>query len=419
MGRGLRIFDMKKAAAIGLCCVLVMAGCHFPAEGESAPRPVPSTSQPSSSQSVSPPSSSSSKSLSSSVPSSSSIAPASSEKPQRPESDVSQPASSSSSSSDPGGGTDVPIQPESQEPSLWQLADVTIERWVYGAEASRIYFRLTNNSSEAMYIMRDYELEKLEGGEWIPLGTHRLDSQTIRYAIEPGQKRLVGVPLDWLKEPSERYGDDRIPEGYYRLRVYINQHFWRTVPFEIQADPLAEDTTFYEIHTMKNAYLTASPNVDYEVVNKTDQELSFSYRCFLEQWDGEVWRRCESSGGPDFTIIVAPRSVMRESFPLDIFHPLEPGQYRLVKTLARNNYYAPFTLVENLEELGNPAPPKEGEGPQDAGGIEPSSGKGAMQKEDGGTQTGEQTPPGSETTESEKAESTTSQPQETSGSGAA
>lgn len=413
MGRGLRIFDMKKAAVIGLCCALVMSGCYFPAEEESA-------SQPSTSQSVLPPSSSSLESPSSSVSLPSSMSPSSPAEPQRPESDISQP-SASSSSSDPGGGTDVPVQPESQEPSLWQLADVTIERWVYGAEASRIYFRLTNNSSEAMYIMRDYELEKLEGGEWIPLGTHRLDSQTIRYAVEPGQKRLVGVPLDWLKEPSERYGDSRIPEGYYRLRVYINQHFWRTVPFEIQADPLAEDTTFYEIRTMKSTYLTASPNVDYEVVNKTDQELSFSYRCFLEQWDGEVWRRCLSSGGPDFTIIVAPRSVMRESFPLDIFHPLEPGQYRLVKTLARNNYYAPFTLVENLEELGNPTPPEEDEGTQDAGRTESSSSEGEMQKENGSTQMGEQTPPesGSETAENEKAESTASQPQETSDSGAA
>ena len=240
MGRrlkGLRIFDMKKAAAIGLCCALVMAGCRLPVQEESASQPVSSASQPSSSQSVPPPSSSSSKSSSSSAPSSSSMSPSSSEEPQRPESDVSQPASSSSASSDPGGGTDVPVQPESQEPSLWQLADVTIEKWVYGAETSRIYFRLTNNSGEAMYIMRDYELEKLEGGKWVPLGTHRLDSQTIRYAVEPGQKRLVGVPLDWLKEPSERYGDDRIPEGYYRLRVYINQHFWRTVPFEIHRQP--------------------------------------------------------------------------------------------------------------------------------------------------------------------------------------
>ncbi len=421
MGRrlkGLRIFDMKKAAAIGLCCALVMAGCRLPVQEESASQPVSSASQPSSSQSVPPPSSSSSKSSSSSAPSSSSMSPSSSEEPQRPESDVSQPASSSSASSDPGGGTDVPVQPESQEPSLWQLADVTIEKWVYGAETSRIYFRLTNNSGEAMYIMRDYELEKLEGGKWVPLGTHRLASQTIRHAVEPGQKRLVGVPLDWLKEPSERYGDDRIPEGYYRLRVYINQHFWRTVPFEIQADPLEEDTTFYEIHTIKSAYLTASPNVDYEVVNKTDQELSFSYRCFLERWDGEVWRRCESSGGPDFTIIVAPRSVMRESFPLEIFHPLEPGHYRLVKTLARNNYYAPFTLVENLEELENPDSPKEDEKAKSKDGTGSSS-EGEETQENipqGEPQAGEgesESESVSKAPEGENTESEPSQPQET------
>lgn len=423
MGRGLRKFDIGKAAALVLCCcALVMAGCHFPAQGESdsQSRPGSSASQPSPSSSGSvPPSSSASQSSSS--PSSSSSAPsssmsstssASSEGPLTGESE----AASQPESSDPGGGTDVPLQPESQEPSLWQLADVTIEKWVYGAETSRIYFRLANNSGEAMYIMRDYELERLEAGEWVPLGTtHRLDSQAIRYAVEPGQTRLVGVPVDWLKEPSERYGDDRIPEGYYRLRVFINQHFWRTAPFEVQADPLPEDTTFYEIRTMKTAYLTASPNVDYEVVNKTDQELSFSYRCFLEQWDGEVWRRREGSGSPDFTIIVGPRSVMRESFPLDIFHPLEPGQYRLVKSLARNYYYAPFTLVETLEELETPASPKEEqEAEVEEKGEPSSSGEGETRQE---PQTGEGESEKVNETAEEKTESESSQPQETSSAG--
>lgn len=254
----------------------------------------------------------------------------------------------------------MPSTPESQEPSLWQLADVALEKMVYGAESTRIYFRLTNQSQEAMYIMRDYEMERLVGGQWTPIGgSHRLDSQSIQYAVEPGKSRLVGVPVEWLQEPNERYGDNRIPAGYYRLRVYINQHYWRTAPFEIQEDPLAEDTSLYEIHTLKGVYLTASESVDYEVINKTDQELSFSYRCVLERLEGDVWKRYEGSGGPDFIIIVEPRGVMRESFFLVPFWPLEPGEYRLVKTMARNTYYAPFTLVESLEQREPESSPPE------------------------------------------------------------
>lgn len=336
-------------AAIGICCVLGLTGCQnqrdTPSQSDlqSQTDPAVSISQPSSqtsesssqSQSIILPSS-----VSSSAPlSMSSVPPASTSQ------------SEISSSSEPGGGTDVPIPPESQELSLWQLADVAFEKRTYGAETSRVYFRLYNRSDEAMYIMRDYEVEKLEGGQWIPLGTHRLDSQSIQYAVEPGKNRLIGVPVDWLKEPNQRYGDDRIPDGSYRLRVYINQHFWRTVPFEIQKDPLEEDTSLYEVHTINEVYLTVSESVNYEVINKTEQELSFSYRCFLEYLEEGVWKRFEGSGGPDFIIIVEPNSVMRETFSLEPFRPLEPGRYRLVKTLARNTYYAPFTLVESLEQI--------------------------------------------------------------------
>jgi len=257
-----------------------------------------------------------------------------------------------SSVSEPGGGTDVPSVPESQEPSLWQLADIAFEKRVYGAESTRIYFRLANKSNDVMYIMRDYDMEKLENGVWVSMeGIHRLDSQTIQYAIEPGSSRLVGVPVEWLREPSERYGDNRIPEGIYRIRVYINQHYWRTVPFEIQEDPLEQDTSLYEIRTLNEVYLTASESINYEVVNKTDKDLSFSYRCYLEYLEGDVWKRFEGNGGPDFIIIVGPNSVMRETFSLEPFWPLEPGRYRLVKTLARGTYYAPFALAESLEQI--------------------------------------------------------------------
>ena len=91
----------------------------------------------------------------------------------------------------------MPVQPESQEPSLWQLADVTIEKWVYGAETSRIYFRLTNNSGEAMYIMRDYELEKLEGG----------------ILLDPAVGKLVGCyPASFHNELSEGEEDEPLED---------------------------------------------------------------------------------------------------------------------------------------------------------------------------------------------------------------
>jgi hypothetical protein len=318
-------------------CITVLGGCQSQGEASSE-----SSSQ---SQIIS--------SIISSQPSSS-HQPISSKPSALPSSAVSSSQAEQSittSSSEPGGGTDVPTLPESQSPPLWQLADVAFEKRVYGAESTRIYFRLTNKSEDVMYIMRDYEMEKMEGGVWIPIeGNHRLDSQSIQYAVEPGKSRLVGVPVSWLQQPSERYGDKRIPEGIYRLRVYINQHFWRTVPFEIQEDPLEEDTSLYEIRTLNEIYLTASESVNYEVINKTEEDLSFSYQCFLEKLEEDVWKRFEGIGGPDFIIIVEPNGIMRETFSLEPYWPLEPGEYRLVKTLARNTYYAPFTLVESLEQ---------------------------------------------------------------------
>lgn len=356
------------AALLAVCCAAVLGGCQNPEEPSSQSisqsRSITSSSP---SRSGMPPSShqsSSSFQSSQSSPSTSSLSSSASEETSSQAGQVSsQPEElqAASTSSEPGGGTDVPSVPESQEPSLWQLADIAFEKRVYGAESARIYFRLTNKSEDVMYIMRDYDIEKMENGVWVPIeGNHRLDSQTIQYAVEPGTSRLVGVPVDWLWEPNERYGDDRIPEGMYRLRIYINQHYWRTVPFEIQEDPLEQDTSLYEIHTLNEVYLTVSESVNYEVINKTDQDLSFSYRCYLERLEGDVWKRFEGSGGPDFIIIVGPNSIMRETFSLEPFRPLEPGEYRLVKTLARNTYYAPFTLAETLEQKDTePAPPEE------------------------------------------------------------
>ena len=331
---------MKWAVFIVLaavCCITVLGGCQ---SWEDPPSESTSQSQIISSI-ITPQPSSSHQSISSKLPD----LPSSSMSSSQTEQTIAP------SSSEPGGGTDVPTLPESQSPPLWQLADVAVEKRVYGEESTRIYFRLTNKSEDAMYIMRDYEIEKIEGGVWVPIeGNHRLDSQSIQYAVEPGKSRLVGVPVSWLQQPSERYGDERIPEGIYRLRVYINQHFWRTVPFEIQEDPLEEDISLYEIRTLNEIYLTASESVNYEVINKTEEDLSFSYRCFLEKLEGDVWKRFEEIGGPDFIIIVEPNGIMRETFSLEPYWPLEPGEYRLVKTLARNTYYAPFILVESLEQ---------------------------------------------------------------------
>ena len=183
--------------------------------------------------------------------------------------------------------------------------------------------------------------------------------------MEPGETRLVGVYVGWLKEPNERYGDGRIPEGSYRIQICLNRGYWFEVPFDIQPDPLEQDTSSYEIRTVNRDYLTTSEYIDYEIVNKTDEELAFGYACALEKWNGEVWQRCEGDNQfPEIAIILMPGKTARESFPLSGYElPLEPGRYRLVKTLRRNYYYAEFKVdtkvARPVEELAKKDEEKE------------------------------------------------------------
>ena len=59
--------------------------------------------------------------------------------------------------------------PEVEEQNLWQLVQVAFEKPVYGAESTRLYFELINNSAEPVYIMRTYQVERKGEDSWIPL----------------------------------------------------------------------------------------------------------------------------------------------------------------------------------------------------------------------------------------------------------
>lgn len=332
---------MKWLAVLSLTAML-FAGCALSVQQSSAV----------SSHSDAPVSSSSSSSSSSSVTQSQAVSSGVSSS-----SEVSSHSASSSSISSSSQPEEAEQLDETQQENLWQLVQTEFEKPVYGAESTRIYFRIYNGSSEPIYLMRDYQMEIQGENGWTPLGSQKLDSLSTQYPIASGESRLVGVWVQWLQQPNERYGDGRIPEGNYRLQICCNRGYWFVVPFEIQPDPLEQDTTLYEIRTVNDDYLTTSTYIDYEIINKTDEELGFSYHCILERWDGEVWKRVKGEDSiPSIAIILMPGKSTRESYSLAGYSlPLEPGRYRLVKTLQRNNYYAEFDvdvkITRPVEEL--------------------------------------------------------------------
>lgn len=264
-----------------------------------------------------------------------------------------------SSSAAPESEIPVVSEPVAEEENLLEKVWISFEKPVYGAETSWLYIWVNNKSSQPVYLMRTFQTEQLDGDSWIPIGGEReLENPNLQFPVEPGESRLVGIYMGWMRQPNERYGDNRIPAGSYRIQVCLNRGVWFEVPFAIQEDPLEQDTTSFEIRTLEKTYSSSSDRIDYEVINKTQNEISFGYACLLEKWDGEVWKRYPVSGYgmyPEVAISLRPGETVRESFSLaGLEEPLEAGRYRLVKTLVRNTYYAEFEvpsiLVKSVEK---------------------------------------------------------------------
>lgn len=234
-----------------------------------------------------------------------------------------------------------------EEENLWETVWISFEKSVYGAETPRLYLWVNNRSTQPVYIMRAFYTEQLIDGNWVPIDTEReLDNPGIQFPVEPGESRLVGVYMGWMRQPSERYGDERVPAGSYRIKICLNREHWFQIPFEIQEDPLEQDTTNFEIRTLRSNYHTNSDYIDYEIVNKTEQEIAFDYACTLEKWDGEVWKPYPVDGTfPEIAMSLCAGETVHEHFSLvGLEEPLEIGRYRLVKTLLRNTYYAEFEV---------------------------------------------------------------------------
>ena len=292
---------MKWLAVLSLTAML-FAGCALSVQQSSAV----------SSHSDAPVSSSSSSSSSSSVTQSQAVSSGVSSS-----SEGSSHSASSSSISSSSQPEEAQQPDETQQENLWQLVQTEFEKPVYGAESTRIYFRIYNGSSEPIYLMRDYQMEIQGENGWTPLGSQKLDALSTQYPIASGESRLVGVWVQWLQQPNERYGDGRIPEGSYRLQICCNRGYWFVVPFEIQPDPLEQDTTLYEIRTVNDDYLTTSTYIDYEIINKTMRSWAFLTTVSWNDGMGKYWKRVKGEDSiPSIAIILMPGKSTRESYSL-------------------------------------------------------------------------------------------------------
>lgn len=288
-----------------------------------------------------------------SVPAMSSISSvSSSQAPQQPQSSAASRESaafvSASSPSSEAVQASVPaVQEEDLRDQLW----INFEKPLYGAETRWLYIWVNNKSDEPVYVMQTYSVEQLTDESWVPIGEEMsFENPSLQVPVEPEESRLVGVSMGWLGEYSERYGDERIPAGDYRVKLTINRDLVFDVPFSVQEDPLEPDTTLFELRTLHKSYAPDAQSIGYELINKTDHEITFGYACLLEKWDGSVWKRHNVPGNyPTFVLNLRPGESVRESFSLaGLEEPLEEGKYRLVKTVVRNPYYAEFEVSDGL-----------------------------------------------------------------------
>ena len=228
---------------------------------------------------------------------------------------------------------------------LW----INFEKKLYGAETDWLYIWVNNKSTEPVYVMQTYQIEKLAEEGWAPIGEEKsFDNPNLQLPVEPEESRLVGVYMGWLGEWSARYEDNRIPAGDYRVKLTINRDLIFDVPFSIQEDPLEPDNTLFELRSLEKSYAPDADAIKYELINKTDHEIIFSYACQLEKWDGEVWKPYPVPGRyPTFVLNLRPGESVKESYSLSgLEEPLEKGKYRLVKTVVRSPYYAEFEVSD-------------------------------------------------------------------------
>lgn len=286
----------------------------------------------------------------SSVPAMSSISSVSSQAPQQPQSSAASrepaaPVSSQSSEAEQVSDSVTPV--EELRERLW----INFEKPLYGAETRWLYIWVNNKSNEPVYVMQTHSVERLTDEGWLQIGEEMsFENPSLQVPVEPEESRLVGVYMGWLGEYSERYGDMRIPAGDYRVKLTINRDLVFDVPFSVQEDPLEPDTTMFELRTLQKSYAPDVQSIGYELINKTDHEITFSYACLLEKWDGTVWKRYTVPGSyPTFVLNLRPGESVRESFSLaGLEEPLEEGKYRLVKTVVRNSYYAEFEVSDGV-----------------------------------------------------------------------
>jgi len=262
---------------------------------------------------------------------------------------VSEVSSAPASSLPASDEVEVVAVPEDEQ-TLREMLWINFEKKVYGAETSWLYIWVNNKSTQPVYIMQTYQTEKLTEEGWVPVGEEiSFDNPSLQVPVEPEESRLVGVYMGWMGEWTERYGDIRIPAGDYRVKLTINRDLVFDVPFSVQTDPLEPDTTLFELRTLEKTYAPDAEAIQYELFNKTDHEITFSYACLLEKWDGEVWKRYPVPGSyPTFVLNLRPGESVRESYSLaGLEAPLEEGQYRLVKTVVRSPYYAEFKVADS------------------------------------------------------------------------
>ena len=111
-----------------------------------------------------------------------------------------------------------------------------------------------------------------------------------------------------------------------------------------------EDLSLISIQTLNNTYSNNVKQIKIKIINHTGSRKKYKLGCDIEKLEGDNWVKVDivdnKANQEEINVAVKNNTYNLEQLTLEFLETPTPGEYRIVKKIGSQEYYAEFDITE-------------------------------------------------------------------------